>query len=63
MTGSLVAVGDAAVGEADRLSDFEGVGDMLGDLETDFDGVAECFTDRLGDGLIEWSPSACPYPG
>jgi hypothetical protein len=67
VTGSLVAVtvGEAAVGVtlADGLMDFEGVGDMVGDLDTDFDGLGECVTDRLGVGLFVWSPSSCPYPG
>ena len=67
MTGSLVGdtVGEAVVGVAlaDGLTDFDGVADMVGDLDTDLDGVGECVTDRLGDGLFEWSPSFCPYPG
>jgi len=73
VTGNLLAVADGAAAVCEALADgltddglteadFEGVGDMLGDLDGDFDGVGDLDGVRLGDGLLDlsWSPS-CPY--
>jgi hypothetical protein len=62
------AEADAAVGEmladADGLtdSDFDGVADMLGDLDCDFDGLGDFDCVRLGDALFDSSSPTCPYP-